>query len=229
MQFHQLENESREPKVPSNADQLIMDVNIPRRPADPIIQPVADASEQNVNADEILPRMPRTPEKTTNITPESLRPFAKAGARKTVQRERKPGEDFVSDDEAMLTLYVDDPASVGVQGSLAPRPSGAPPSDLSTSSAPVEPEPKASDVDAHLALLAEAVGREALQSVSFGLSKRGFPVIYVKGQKFLKHEGYRDRVRWTCSRRVQAGCRANLTTLTVTGDIVRSFLEHTHT
>lgn len=74
-----VENESREPKVSSNADQLIMDVNSPRRP-DPIIQPVADASEQNVNADEILPRMPRTPEKTTNITPESLRPFAKAGA-----------------------------------------------------------------------------------------------------------------------------------------------------
>lgn len=86
-----VENESGEPEVSSNAEQPFVDVTSPSRP-DPIIQPVSNAKEQNENADQILPRMPRTPEKTTNITPESLRPFAKASARKTVQRGRKPGK-----------------------------------------------------------------------------------------------------------------------------------------
>lgn len=49
-----VENESREPEVSLNAEQLIVDVTSPSRP-DPIIQSVSDATEQNVNADQILP------------------------------------------------------------------------------------------------------------------------------------------------------------------------------
>lgn len=61
-------------------------------------------------------------------------------------------------------LDVDYPPPEGVERSLAPGPAGAPPPDLAVPGAPVESEPVPADVDAHLALLAEAVRREAVDA-----------------------------------------------------------------
>ncbi|KAJ8718878.1 hypothetical protein PYW07_016434 [Mythimna separata] len=65
-----------------------------------------------------------------------------------------------------------------------------------------------------------------LLSVRFGLSNRGHLVVHVGDHKFIKHECYRKKVRWTCSKRIQLGCRASITTHD--SMIVRSFLEHNH-
>ncbi|KAJ8724571.1 hypothetical protein PYW08_016045 [Mythimna loreyi] len=65
-----------------------------------------------------------------------------------------------------------------------------------------------------------------LLSVRFGLSNRGHLVVHVGDHKFIKHECYRKKVRWTCSKRIQLGCRASITTHDSV--IVRSFLEHNH-
>ena len=64
----------------------------------------------------------------------------------------------------MCALYVDDSSPVGVECSLAPGSSGTPPADLPVPGAPVEPEPVAADVDAHLPLFTEAVGSEGVDA-----------------------------------------------------------------
>lgn len=64
----------------------------------------------------------------------------------------------------MCALYVDYPSSVRVEGGLTPGPSGASPSNFAISGATVKPEPVAADVDAHLPLLAEAVGGETVDA-----------------------------------------------------------------
>ncbi|CAH2085771.1 unnamed protein product [Euphydryas editha] len=146
----------------------------------------------------------------------------------------------------MCALYVDYPSSISVEGSFTPGPSGASPSYFTVSGATVKPEPVAADVDAHLALFAEAVGGETVDAdyrnfnvliwlqliltrffaVRFGLSNRGHLVVHVGDHKFIKHECYKKKIRWTCNKRIQLGCRASLTTYNSV--IVRSFLEHNH-
>lgn len=64
----------------------------------------------------------------------------------------------------MCALYVDYPSSVRVEGGLTPGPPGASPSNFAISGATVKPEPVAADVDAHLPLLAEAVGGETVDA-----------------------------------------------------------------
>lgn len=64
----------------------------------------------------------------------------------------------------MSALNVHYPPSEGVEGCLAPGASRASPPDLPVSSTAVEAKPVASDVDAHLPLLAEAVGGEAVDA-----------------------------------------------------------------
>lgn len=64
----------------------------------------------------------------------------------------------------MLTLYVNYSASIRVEGRLAPRSPRAPPSNLAVSRTAVESKSVPADRDAHLALLAEAVGREAVHT-----------------------------------------------------------------
>lgn len=63
-------------------------------------------------------------------------------------------------------LYVDDPSSVRVKSCLAPRSPWAPPANLPVPGASIEPEPVATDVDAHLPLLAEAVWSEGINASS---------------------------------------------------------------
>lgn len=62
----------------------------------------------------------------------------------------------------VCALYVNDSSSECMECCLAPGSSGAPPAYFAISSATIEPEPVPTDVDAHLALLAEAVGRETI-------------------------------------------------------------------
>lgn len=64
----------------------------------------------------------------------------------------------------MLTLNINNSASIRVERRLAPGSSRAPPSDLAVPCTAVESEPVAADGDSHLALLAEAVGREAVHT-----------------------------------------------------------------
>ncbi|KAL4707193.1 hypothetical protein ACJJTC_009957, partial [Scirpophaga incertulas] len=63
-------------------------------------------------------------------------------------------------------------------------------------------------------------------SVVFGMSPRGAPFLHVDGHKFLKHEVYRKKVRWTCIRKGRDRCRANCTT--EDGRIIRACLQHNH-
>ncbi|CAG4945977.1 unnamed protein product [Colias eurytheme] len=63
-------------------------------------------------------------------------------------------------------------------------------------------------------------------SLKFGVSNRGFPVVYVGKHKFIKHEAYKEKIRWTCNKRIQLGCKASLTTYD--NVIVRSCLAHNH-
>ncbi|PZC74409.1 hypothetical protein B5X24_HaOG207886 [Helicoverpa armigera] len=67
---------------------------------------------------------------------------------------------------------------------------------------------------------------EGEETFRFGLSNRGHLVVHVGEHKFIKHECYKKKVRWTCSKRIQLGCRASITTHDTM--IVRSFLVHNH-
>lgn len=64
----------------------------------------------------------------------------------------------------VCTLYVNYSSPVSVKSCLAPRTSGASPADLPVPGAPIEPEPVPPHVDAHLSLLAEAVGSERVNT-----------------------------------------------------------------
>ncbi|CAH2040241.1 unnamed protein product, partial [Iphiclides podalirius] len=62
--------------------------------------------------------------------------------------------------------------------------------------------------------------------VRFGLSNRGHVVVHVDDHKFIKHECYKKKIRWTCCKRIQLGCKASITTHNSV--IVRSHLQHNH-
>lgn len=64
----------------------------------------------------------------------------------------------------VCALNVDDPSPVSVQGCLAPGSAGASPADLSVPGTSVKPEPVAPHIDAHLALLTEAVGSKGIDT-----------------------------------------------------------------
>lgn len=64
----------------------------------------------------------------------------------------------------MLTLYINHPTPIRVKSRFAPGSARAPPPDLAVSCAAVKSEPVPADIDAHLSLLAKAVGREAIET-----------------------------------------------------------------
>lgn len=66
----------------------------------------------------------------------------------------------------MGTLNIDNSSSVSVERGFTPRASGTPPTDFPVPRTPIESEPVTADVDAHLPLLAEAVGGEAVDTGS---------------------------------------------------------------
>lgn len=64
----------------------------------------------------------------------------------------------------MLALYINHSTPIRVKSCLAPRSSRAAPSNLSVPCTTVKPKSVSSDGDAHLALFAEAVRREAVHT-----------------------------------------------------------------